>query len=445
MSDQSRNRAGVRRRGVLAGAGALAALPSVAVPARAQAAFDWKKHSGTTIRVLANRIPPGDLLLKQIPEFEAKTGIKVNVQSLPEEQFRQRIVVEMTAGNSDIDAFMTLIGNEGTKFLKAGWYEPVKKYLDNPALTAPDFNAADIGQGAWESQTVFGTLIATPIEVGGHCLMVNKTLLQQAGVAAPRTLDEMEAAAKKLTDKSKEIYGVSLRGRRGQAVGIFSNFLHNMGGAWLDKDENPTINTPEAIAAFELYGRLLREYGPPGSANHTFTEVNALLMAGKAALVVEGTVFAGFYEDASKSRVAGQIGYVPMPTGPGGDHPVVNGWGVAMYSGSKKKEAAWYFMQWSSSKETLLGLAMGGQGSPRASVWNDPQFKSASNSPPDWRETLLHTVKVGTPLFAPPVIPVLEVRDYIGDVIVESINGGNVKAAANRANDQFKKALAENK
>ena len=76
------------------------------------------------------------------------------MQSLPEEQFRQRIVVEMTAGNSDIDAFMTLIGNEGTKFLKAGWYEPVKPYLDNPALTAPDFNPADIGQGAWESQTV---------------------------------------------------------------------------------------------------------------------------------------------------------------------------------------------------------------------------------------------------------------------------------------------------
>ncbi len=437
--------ANITRRAMLAGIGASAAIASGAGTSHAQASFDWRRHSGTTLKMLANRIAPGDLLVKQLPSFEAKTGIKVTVQSLPEEQFRQRQIVEMTAGNSDIDVFMTLIGNEGVKFVTSGWYEPIKPFLEDPSQTSPDYDAGDIGKGAWDSQTILGKLIAVPIEVGGHCMMINKTLFEAAGVASPKTLDEMEQAAKRLTDKGKDIAGISLRGRRGQAVGIYSNFLHNMGGNWLSATGEPMINTPEAIAAFEMYGRLLRLYGPPGSTNHGFSEVNGLLMAGKAAIVIEGTVFAGIYENPATSRVAGQIGYRPLPVGPGGDRPNVNGWGIAMYSGSKKKSAAWTFMQWASGKEALLGLAMGGQGSPRASVWNDPSFKAASNSPQDWQETLQHTVKVGTPFFAPPVIPVLEARDIIGDVIVESITGGNVRNAAIKANDLFKKALENSK
>ncbi len=430
----------ISRRGLIAGAAAAAAIAPLRASAQ-PANYNWRRFAGTNLRLMANRIEPGDLLLRQIPRFEQLTGMRVSVQQLPEEQYRQRIVVEMTAGTSDIDLFMTLIGNEGVQFKRARWYEPIDPYLDNPDLTPSDYNKADIGAGAWESQRVDNVLIAVPIEVGGHCMMVNKTLLERAGVAPPRTLDELEAAARRLTNRSANFFGISMRGRRGQAVGIFSNFLHNMGGTWLDAGGNPTINTPQAIAAFEMYGRLLRESGPPGSTNHAFTDVNTMLSSGRAAIIIEGTVFAGIYEDPQRSQVAGQIGYVPMPTGPGGDHPVVNGWGVAMYARSRNKEAAWTFMHWASSRDTLLALAMAGQGSPRTSVWNDPQFQAQSRSPADWRTTLLHTVQVGTPLFAPPVIPVLEVRDFIGDVIVTSINGGDVRSAANTANDQFKRAL----
>ena len=411
------------------------------IPSAFSAEFDWKRYSGTKLRMMANRIEPGDLLIEQFSEFQAKTGIEIDVQQLPEEQYRQRIVVEMTAGNSDIDLFMTLIGNEGVQFLRAGWYEPIEPYFAKADQMIPDYDRDDIGAGAWRSQRVDGVLVALPIELGGLILMINKTMFEKAGIAAPTNLEEMEAAAKRLTDRDNNIFGVSLRGRRGQAVGIFSNFFHNFGAEWLDKDGQPSINTPEAIAAFEYYGRLLREYGPPGSTNHHFTEVNSMLVSGRAAMIVEGTVFAGIYEDPTRSEMAGQIGYHPMPVGPGGDHPVVNGWGVAMHSRSRNKDANWLFMQWATSRGTLLNLAMAGQGSPRASIWNDAGYQAASNSPEDWRRATAHTIQVGTPLFAPPVIPVLEVRDIIGDVIVAAINGDSVKPAADAANDKFKTAL----
>jgi len=439
-------KSGVSRRTVLKAAAGLAAvgpLGSLATKVQAQGSFNWRKYAGTTLRILVNRVTPCELVGQRIPEFEAKTGIKVKAEFYPEELFRQKTVVEMTSGASDLDLFMTLIGNEGVKFYKSGWYEPIKRFVEDRTLADPAWDPGDITQGAWESQKVSDTLVSVPIEVGIHCMMSNKKLVEQAGIAPPKTLAELEAAAKKVTRKDAGIYGVALRGRRATSAGIYSNFLHNMGGEWLDKQGNPTINTPEAIAAFELYGRLIREYGSPGAVNHHFTEVNSLFMAGKVGFTIEGSVFATLYEDPEKSKVAGQVGYHMTPAGPGGNHPVVNGWGVAMYSRSTKKEAAWYFMQWASSKETLLELAVAGQGSPRASIWNHPRFKSATKAPKDWQETLLQSIKVGNPLFAPPVIPIAQVRDIIGDVIHVAIAGGNVKEAANKANDLMKKALAE--
>ena len=172
--------------------------------------------------------------------------------------------------------------------------------------------------------------------------------------------------------------------------------FHNFGAEWLDKNGQPSINTPEAIAAFEYYGRILRESGPPGSTNHHFTETNSMLVSGRAAMTVEGTVFAGIYEDPARSQMVGQIGYHPMPVGPGGDHPIVNGWGIAMHSKSRNKDASWLFMQWGTSKETLLNLAMAGQGSPRSSIWNDAGYQAASKSPEDWRRAVAHTIEVGT-------------------------------------------------
>jgi multiple sugar transport system substrate-binding protein len=434
----------ISRRSVLKAAGIAAAAPLLpGWRAEAQGSFNWRKYQGTTLRILVDRVTPCELLAERIPQFEAKTGIKMKVELYPEELFRQKTVVEMTSGTSDLDLFVTLIGNEGVKFYKSGWYEPVKRYVDDKALTDPAWDPADILPGAWETAKVDTALVSVPIEVDCHMLISNKLLVERAGIAPPKTMAELEAAAKKITKKDAGIYGVALRGRRATSAGVFANVLYSMGGTWLDKQGNPALNTPEAVAAFELWGRLLREYGPPGAVNHHFTEVNSLLMAGKVGLTIEASIFASLYEDPEKSKIAGQVGYHLIPAGPGGSRPVIAGWGVAMYAKSTKKEAAWAFMQWASGKDVLMDIAIAGQGSPRTSVWNSAKYKSATRVPRDWQETLVQSLKVGNPFLVPPVIPIGQVRDIVGDVIHASLTGGNVKEAANKANELFKKALEE--
>ena len=54
-----------------------------------------------TIRVLLANHPYGDLLKSKIPEFEAETGIKVNIEQLQESQLTQQLTTEFATGLYD--------------------------------------------------------------------------------------------------------------------------------------------------------------------------------------------------------------------------------------------------------------------------------------------------------------------------------------------------------
>ncbi|MBI2456834.1 MAG: sugar ABC transporter substrate-binding protein, partial [candidate division NC10 bacterium] len=78
---------------------------------------------------------------------------------------------------------------------------------------------------------------------------------------------------------------------------------------------------------------------------------------------------------------------------------------------------------------------------PRESVWKDPKGKG--KVPADLAESLTQSSKVGSPLWNPPVIAVAEVRDAVGAAIVTAIQGGDVRAAVNKAAADTKRIMAE--
>ena len=64
---------------------AAAALLSIAFVTAARAdTFDWKRYQGATVNVSLSKWLFNDLLKPRIGEFEALTGIKANVDVLPE-------------------------------------------------------------------------------------------------------------------------------------------------------------------------------------------------------------------------------------------------------------------------------------------------------------------------------------------------------------------------
>lgn len=84
------------------------------------------------------------------------------------------------------------------------------------------------------------------------------------------------------------VVGFTGRGKANPAVTQFSTYLYAFGGDFFDFATNKaTINTPEAVQAFEYYGKLLREYGPESSTNMHWNECAALYSTGGAAMCTD--------------------------------------------------------------------------------------------------------------------------------------------------------------
>jgi multiple sugar transport system substrate-binding protein len=76
----------------------------------------------------------------------------------------------------------------------------------------------------------------------------------------------------------------------------------------------------------------------------------------------------------------------------------------------------------------------------RVSAWKDPRFL-AEMKQKDWVEASLKSMEIANPQYSPPVVAVSEVRDALGEAIVSSILGENVKAAADKAAAEMAKIM----
>src|SRR6266436_4032106 len=123
----------ISRRAVLAGTAAAGALSLTGFPARAE--VQWKKYAGTTLEVNLAKGPRGDNLQKYIKEFTELTGIQVESEQIPEQQQRQKVVIELTSGRPSFDVVHLSYHVQKRQFEKGGWLADMTPYLKDPTLT----------------------------------------------------------------------------------------------------------------------------------------------------------------------------------------------------------------------------------------------------------------------------------------------------------------------
>ncbi|MBK8796414.1 MAG: sugar ABC transporter substrate-binding protein [Anaerolineales bacterium] len=420
---------------LVAGCAAPVAAPSAPAGGEAAAPAGDMPYAGTTLRLVGANHPWQVAITPLLADFEAATGIKVNFEAYGEDQLNQKLTTEFTAGGSDIDVFMQRPLQEARVMQMNGWYEDLANCVSDP-----DYDFADFADGAVGTEMVDGVLTGVPIVTEAEVLYYRKDLLEAAGIAVPTTLDELKAAAEALTDKDNAMYGFVARGQRSPLVTQFSSFLYSSGGDWFDADRQATINTPEALAAIDLYGTLLREYGPPGVLNMSWPQAVAIFAQGNAAMYTDASSIYANVLDPELSAVADKTGVAVFPAGPAG--PImynVTSWGLAIPSGSQNKEAACEFIKWATSKDIVLKTQ--GEGAvpgARDSVWADPAGSAAF--PADW-VTAVAASSNGRGYDRPLVTAVTEARDIIGGAVTVSIEGGDFETAANDANAQFQALL----
>ncbi|KHK96418.1 sugar ABC transporter substrate-binding protein [Microbacterium mangrovi] len=129
-----------------------------------------------------------------------------------------------------------------------------------------------------------GTLYGLAPVVNSIALYYNVDQLKAAGITPPKTWDELRAAAKKLTDKSKGRYGFAMSN-----INTYEGTWQFLPFFWTAGGDEKNIDTPEAAKALQLVNDLQND-GSMSKSSITWaqSDVNNQFIAGKAAMMING-------------------------------------------------------------------------------------------------------------------------------------------------------------
>jgi sorbitol/mannitol transport system substrate-binding protein len=319
-------------------------------------------------------------LKKLSSKFEEKNpNIKLNWVIAEENTLRQRVTTDVSQGSGQFD--LIFIGLYETPiFSKRGWLRPLENL---PA----DYDLEDVFKSLRDGLSYNGKLYALPFYGESSMLMYRKDLFDAKGIKMPDqpTWDDIAKFADQLTDKSKGIYGITLRGKPGwgENMGFIDTLVNTFGGTYFDMQWHPTIDSPEWKKAITFWVDLMKKDGPPGATSNGFNENLTLMSGGKAAMWVDATVAGGLLENQKQSQVAGKMGYAqaPIEATPNGSHWLW-AWAFAIPAKAKNPDDAEKFAAWATSKD-YIQLVAADEGWPsvppgtRKSTYDNPEYQKA--------------------------------------------------------------------
>ncbi len=192
-----------------------------------------------------------------------------------------------------------------------GWLEPMK---DLPA----SYDLDDVFPSVRDGLSVKGSLYALPFYAESSITYYRTDLFKDAGLTMPEhpTWTQIGEFAEKLTDKSKEQYGLCLRGKAGwgENMALITTLANGYGARWFDEKWQPQFNGPEWKDALNFYVDNMKKSGPPGASSNGFNENLALFNSGKCAIWVDASVAGSFVTDKTQSKVADHVGFTFAPT-----------------------------------------------------------------------------------------------------------------------------------
>ncbi|HEV6951834.1 MAG TPA: extracellular solute-binding protein [Promicromonospora sp.] len=375
------------------------------------------------LRVLAINHVWTQAISRYLPEIEERIGRRVSVRMLTADQLTSSFNVKLNASATDIDVMTVRPLQDQMMFARNGWVTDLTDRVEGDA----GYRWDDVQEAPRERSAAGGATVSVPVVTERPALYYRKDLLEDVG-GAPRTLDDMMHAALELERRDEGFFGFVGRGQRNGAVSQWSSFLYSFGGDFT-VDGRSGIGTPEAIAAYEFYGRLLRDAGPPGATNMSLEQAMPIFAQGKAAMYVDADAIYSNFLDPTISSVTDTVGFAPFPAGQAGSVPHnIPSWSLAINEFSLLRDDAWEFLRWASGPEMVARLQAEGIPGARQSVWDDPATLAVF--PPDLAEAMRVNAENGVGHDRPEVMQVGRARDIVGRPLVAGIVGQDVAAVA---------------
>lgn len=279
-------------------------------------------YSGIEFDVLTFTGPQiAEPLQRRAPDFEALTGAKVNIVTVPFADLYQTILTDQATGTLSYEAFV-FAPQWMVDYVTPGYLEDLTSYVNADSAIQWD----DIGQFFRQfSATYQGNIYTVPLDGDFHMVYYRTDVLDQLGMQSPATWDDYLAIAKAangmdMNGDGEPDYGSCISKKRGaQAywwiISIAAPFIQTQGtsqGVFFDTDTfQPLVDNAAFVRALEIY-KDTNQYGPPDEQTIDVGDTRALWTSGRCALTLDwGDI--GSLSVAEGSKVNGLTGAVITP------------------------------------------------------------------------------------------------------------------------------------
>jgi multiple sugar transport system substrate-binding protein len=344
--------AAVSRRTLLQAGAATIGAAALPMPVIAQT----KPFAGVTLRGASFQHRFFTLLQNYIPEFEAQTGMKVDLQLSAFPVYNQQANLELSSGGSAFD-FVNVTFILAARWVAAGLLANLDEFTGDPNLTPAEWKPKDFVEGAQVPyRDAKGATYGYSWEGGAMVMGLSRMdLMEKRGLKIPKTFAELEQVCAAMN-------GVE------NVTGIVSFQLHHwclppyiqgFGGNIFRNpptDIMPALNSPQAVQAIEFYANLLKNYAPKGVLTYTEDQARQALLTGRSNIFIHSSAWITPILMSGDSKVKDTSRVVRMPAGPVRDFPAANSQGLGIPKNAKNKKAAWEFIKWALSPEISMRL-----------------------------------------------------------------------------------------
>lgn len=234
-----------------------------------------------TISFWTTETQPARLATTQniIDGFTAATGINVRMIATGEDALPQLMLTNAASGTLPDVVFHPLDFTVG--WAKAGLLDQ-----DAAAEVIASLGAETFSEGSLAMGSVDGKPTGVPSDGWGQLLIYRTDLFEAAGLAAPDTFANIEAAAEALYDPLNDMFGITASTDPSAVFTqqTWEHFALANGCELVDDSGAVTLNSSNCVEAMEFYTNLLSNYSPAGLQDVVSTR--ATYFAGQAAMIV---------------------------------------------------------------------------------------------------------------------------------------------------------------
>jgi multiple sugar transport system substrate-binding protein len=339
-----------------------------------------RPYEGRVINFLT--IQPHAVASRYVAElFEEETGADVQVLVVPYGNIVEKALLDVTSGAGEYDVLEIWYPSLGTLASNGVLVDLTDWWEENAEVIQAD----DFAPTILDPYTLWdGRRWAIPYDGDTHILFYNTTIFEEYGVEPPTNWDEYLEACRTITEAGADegVYGCAIMGANVPIIliGTFANRLGGYGGSFFDEEGNPTINSPEAVAALEALVAQL-PYALPDPVATAFDEAIGGFVTGRVGMMEFWTDLGQMADNPEQSQIIGEWAALPMLAGTGENAqvaPALNaGFSLGISTLAQDPEVAEAFLLFNARPETNVAVntIVGGLDPTRISTFDNPEYR----------------------------------------------------------------------